>query len=860
MFEDNRDNFDPKDQIEPTEKEDKEIIADSEASDVDDETLDELEKIESGIVPGLKDVEISSEVRSAFLDYAMSVIVARAIPDVRDGFKPVHRRIIFSMNETGMTPDKPHKKSARIVGDVMGKYHPHGDSAIYSTLVRLAQNFSMRYPLVDGHGNFGSIDGDEAAAMRYTEARMSKMALEMVRDIDLNTVDFVDNYDGTEQEPVVLPSRFPNLLVNGTSGIAVGMATNMAPHNLNEVVNAIVAIAHQPDLTPLEIMQNYLSGPDFPTGGFILGRAGIRKAYETGQGSVIMRAKTHVEQMDNGKNRIIVTEIPYQVNKARVIEAIADLVRNKVMEGITDIRDESNSEGIRVVIELRKDIIPEVLLNQLYKNTQLQTSFGIINLCLVNNAPKVLPITDLLKNYLDYQIEIVRKRTEHQLRVADARLHIVEGLLRARDHIDEIVDMIKASATPDEASARLVERFAFSELQVKEILSMTLRRLTGLEEQKLTTEKTNLESSIAKYQSILASRENIQEVVLKELEEIKNKFGDERRTMISNDYADIDDEDLIPVEDIIVSLTKNGYIKRLSPDTFKTQNRGGRGIRGMQTNDDDIVDLLIHTQTHTDVLFFTNKGAVYRLRGYKIPEQSRTSKGIPVQNLLNLDQDEKVKTMLSIDEYVENEYLFFVTAKGVVKRTHLSQFASIRNNGKIAISLLEDDQLLDVKHTNGECLIGIGSSHGKMVKFLESDVRPMGRTARGVRGMSLDKSGRVVGVITSKEGALVLAITNKGYGKMSKADDYRLTKRGTKGVITINATSKNGELVGLRAVNGDEDMLIITSSGIVIRISLNQVNVMSRNTQGVRLIRLDEGQEVSSFTTVNPADEEEIGE
>ena len=857
MFEDNKDNFDPQDQIETTDEKDEEIIADDTLSDTDVETLEE---IESGIVPGLKDVEISGEVRNAFLDYAMSVIVARAIPDVRDGFKPVHRRIIFAMNESGMTPDKPHKKSARIVGDVMGKYHPHGDSAIYSTLVRLAQGFSMRYPLVDGHGNFGSIDGDEAAAMRYTEARMSKMALEMVRDIDLNTVDFVDNYDGTEQEPVVLPSRFPNLLVNGTSGIAVGMATNMAPHNLNEVVNAIVAIAHQPDLTPLEIMQTYLSGPDFPTGGLILGRAGIRKAYETGQGSVIMRAKTHIEQMDNGKNRIVVTEIPYQVNKARVIETIADLVRNKVIEGITDIRDESNSEGIRMVIELRKDIIPEVLLNQLYKNTQLQTSFGIINLCLVNNAPKVLPITELLKNYLDYQVDIVRKRTEHQLKIAEARLHIVEGLLRARDHIDEIVDIIKASATPDEATTRLIERFAFSELQVKEILSMTLRRLTGLEEQKLTTEKANLENSIANYRYILASRENVQEVVLNELEEIKNKFGDERRTIISNDYADIDDEDLIPVEDIIVSLTKNGYIKRLSPDTFKTQNRGGRGIRGMQTNEDDIVDLLIHTQTHTDVLFFTNKGAVYRLRGYKIPEQSRNSKGIPVQNLLNLSQDEKVQTMLSIDNYTEDEYLFFVTVHGIVKRTHLSEFASIRNNGKIAISLLDDDQLLDVKHTSGNCLIGIGSNQGKMVKFLESDVRPMGRTARGVHGMNLPGQGRVVGVTTSKEGSLVLAVTNKGYGKMSKADDYRLTKRGAKGVITINATAKNGELIGLRAVNGDEDMLIITSAGIVIRISLNQVSVMSRNTQGVRLIRLDEGREVSSFTTVNPADEEEIGE
>ncbi|MGI6713791.1 MAG: DNA gyrase subunit A [Bacilli bacterium] len=846
MFVDNHDQFDPKNP---------KLNPDQTEEEID---LDEVERIESGIVPGLKDVDIATEVRGAFLDYAMSVIVARAIPDVRDGFKPVHRRIIHSMNESGMTPDKPHKKSARIVGDVMGKYHPHGDAAIYSTLVRLAQPFSMRYPLVDGHGNFGSIDGDEAAAMRYTEARMSKIVLEMVRDIDLNTVDFTENYDGSEKEPVVLPSRFPNLLVNGTSGIAVGMATNMAPHNLKEVINAIVAIAHDPELTPLEIMQNYLFGPDFPTGGLILGRAGIRKAYETGQGSVIMRAKTHIEPLDNGKNRIVVTEVPYQVNKARVIETIADLVRNKVIEGITDIRDESNSEGIRVVIELRKDIIPEVMLNQLYKNTQLQNSFGIINLCLVNNSPKVLPITELLKNYLEHQIEIIQKRTEHQLQVAEARHHIVQGLLRAREHIDEIVDIIKDSATPDEASNRLIERFEFSDLQVREILNMTLRRLTGLEEQRLENERLNLEASIANYRRILSSRENIQEVVLNELEEIKNRYGDERRTVISNDYADIDDEDLIPEEEIIVSLTKNGYIKRLSPDTFKTQHRGGRGIRGMQTNEDDVVDLLIHTKTHTDVLFFTNRGVVYRLRGYKIPEQSRTAKGIPVQNLLNLEQEEKVRAMMSIDEYSEDEYLFFVTVNGTVKRTRLSEFESIRTNGKIAISLVEGDQLLDVKHTDGNCLIGIGSNHGKMVKFAEEDVRPMGRTARGVRGITLEKGGKAVGATTSNEGNLMLVLTDKGYGKMTKADEYRLTKRGAKGVITINATKKNGELVGLKAVNGDEDVLIITSAGIVIRISLTQVRVMSRNTQGVRLIRLDEGQEVSSFATVNPSDEEEV--
>ncbi|MCH3976939.1 MAG: DNA gyrase subunit A [Bacilli bacterium] len=817
--------------------------------------------IRSGIVGGISNVEVSDEVRSAFLDYSMSVIVSRALPDVRDGFKPVHRRIIYGMNEVGMTPDKPYKKSARIVGDVMGKYHPHGDSAIYSTLVRLAQPFSMRYPLVDGHGNFGSVDGDEAAAMRYTEARLSKIALEMVRDIDQDTVDFMDNYDGTEKEPQVLPSRFPNLLVNGSSGIAVGMATNIPPHNLREVINAVIAIAHDPELSPLEIMTTYLFGPDFPTGGIILGKGGIRKAYETGQGSVVIRSKAHFEELDNGKHRIVVTEIPYIVNKATMIENIANLVKDKVIEGITDIRDESNKEGIRVVIELRRDVIPEVILNQLFKNTQLQTSFGIIMLCLVNNAPKVLPINEVLKEYLNYQIEIIGRRTNHQLQVAMARNHLVQGLLQAINHIDEIVKIIKDSSSPDEATSALIGQFGFSELQTKEILSLTLRRLTGLEEQKLENERNGLEANIAKFQHILESRDNIQEVVISELEEIKAKYGDDRRTELSNDLASIDDEDLIPVEDVIISLTKNGYIKRLSPDTFRTQHRGGRGIKGMATQEDDVVDIIIHTITHSDVLFFTNRGKVYRLRGYQVPEFSRTSKGIPVQNLLQLEKDEKVRSIISLDSanIGEGDHLFFATVNGTIKRTSIAEFASIRQNGKIAISLADGDELLAVKHTNGEAEIALASSKGKLCRFKESDVRSIGRNAMGVKGMDVD-GGKLVGFTTSLEGEYILSVTSRGYGKMSPLVDYRETKRGAKGVITINATEKNGELVGIRAVHGNEDLIIITEAGIVIRISLEQVARTGRNTQGVRIIRLEDNEALSSFAVVDPSDEEEVEE
>ncbi len=819
------------------------------------EDLEEESGIKHGIEAGVHEVEVAHEVKSAFLDYAMSVIVSRAIPDVRDGFKPVHRRIVYGMNETGMTPDKPHKKSARIVGDVMGKYHPHGDSAIYSTLVRLAQPFSMRYTLVDGHGNFGSVDGDEAAAMRYTEARMTKLALEVVRDINQDTVDFVDNYDGTEKEPEVLPSRFPNLLVNGSSGIAVGMATNMPPHNLTETINAIKLVATNPEVTPLEIMEQALFGPDFPTGAMILGKKGIKDAYETGRGSITIRSKAHIEELANGKTKIVIDEIPYQVNKARVIEAIADLARNRVIDGITDIRDESNKEGIRVVVELRKDVIPEVILNNLYKSTQLQTSFGIINLCLVNGAPQVLNVKQLLTYYLDFQVEIIRRRTEHQLAVAEARDHIVIGLIKANENIDEIVQIIKASANTEEATNRLIERFEFTEIQTKEVLSMTLRRLTGLEKEKLLQERETLQINIAKYRLILSTRDNMVAVVLTELDEIKDKFGDVRKTEISNQEANIDDESLIPEEEVIVSITKKGYVKRMSPDDFKTQNRGGKGVKGMKTNQDDLVDMLVHTKTHTDILFFTNFGKVYRLRGHQIPEQQRTGKGMPIVNLLSLDKEENVRAIVSVDDYETDKYLFYVTRLGVVKRTQLKEFSRINQNGKIAINLRDNDQLIDVKVTDGNSLIGIAASNGKMVKFKEDDVRSMGRTAAGVRGISLADDNYVVGVTTSLEGELILALTTNGYGKMSASVDYRLTKRGSKGVTTIKASEKVGNLVGIRAVKGDEDIFLITEAGIVIRISLEQVSVLGRNTQGVKVINLKRNETLSSFAIVDKSDE-----
>ena len=817
-------------------------------------------KIEEGIVAGLKDIDISTEVRSAFLDYSMSVIVSRAIPDVRDGLKPVHRRIIFGMNELGMQSDKPYKKSARIVGDVMGKFHPHGDQAIYSTLVRLAQPFSMRYVLVDGHGNFGSVDGDEAAAMRYTEARMAKMAMEMVKDINADTVDFVDNYDGTEKEPVVLPARFPNLLVNGGSGIAVGMATNMPPHNLREVIAALKAVTKNPDIDVVELMNNYIQGPDFPTGGFILGKGGIRDAFEKGQGSIVIRSKAEIQETEGGKKRIIISEIPYQVNKASMIEAIANLVKEKTVEGITDIRDESNKQGLRVVIEVRRDVIPEVLLNQLYKYTQLQISFGVINLSLVNGVPRVLPLKDMLKHYLDHQVVVLERRTKFQLNKAQDRIHIVEGYLTALDNIDAIVQLLRQSKTTEEARDAMGKKFRLSERQTKEIVEMPLRRLVGMEKLKLQEEKISLDNDIARYQGLLNNRQSVIELIFADLDVIADKFGDDRLTQISNDMSNIDDEDLIPKENVVITLTTNGYIKRMSPETFRTQNRGGRGVKGLSMNENDLVSILVNSRTHTDLLFFSNLGKVYRMRGYQVPEFARTAKGIPVVNLLNLEKSETIRSIISVDAYDDGHFLFFTTLKGVVKRTAIKEFSLIRQNGKIAITLREGDQLYDVKQTNGEQVIGIASSKGKMVTFPETEVRSMGRGAAGVRGMNLS-GGDVVGVSMSQEGQNILVVTTKGYGKKTSLEEYRATHRGAKGVLTISSSEgkieKIGNLIAMKAVKGDEDLIVITKSGVVIRISLTQVKATSRSTQGVRIIRLEEQERVSTVAVVEPSTNDE---
>ena len=812
-------------------------------------------EIQSGIAAGLSDTDLSQLVRDSFLDYAMSVIVARAIPDVRDGCKPVHRRVIYGMHVTGMFPGTPFKKSARIVGDVMGKYHPHGDAAIYSTLVRLAQPFAMRYTLVDGHGNFGSVDGDEPAAMRYTEARMTKLATEMVRDLNCNTVNMIDNYDGTEVEPEVLPSRFPNILVNGSNGIAVGMATYIPTHNLGETIDAVVAVARNPEITPLEIMQDYLFGPDFSTGATILGRTGIKDYFETGTGSIVIRSKAEIKENEkSGKKQIIITEIPYQVNKANMIESMAHLVRDKVIDGITDIRDESSKGNVRIVIDVRHDAIPEVILNQLYKMTQLQTSMGIIMLCLVDGAPKILPITEILKHYLDFQVEVVERRTKFLLAKDEARDHIVCGLLKAIANIDEIVDTIKESATPEDATKALMSQFGFSEEQTAAILAMTLRRLTGLEEGKLEDERRELEKNISKYHYILESRDHIVDVVVEELLEIKEKYSDERKTDISDEAATIEDEALIPEKEIVITLSKNNYVKRMELNTFRTQNRGGRGVKGAALHDEDEISIMHKTRTHVDVLFFSNLGRVYKLRGYQIPEGSRISKGIPIQNLLPLEKGEKIMSIISVWNYEEGRFLFFATKDGLVKRTSVKEFESVRKNGKIAISLRENDSLLDVKYTKGSEIICLASNKGKLVKFNENQARPLGRTASGVKGIELDAGAQVIGMTTSLEGNYILVITTRGFGKMSEISEYRETKRGAKGVTTVNATVKTGKLVAMRAVEGDEDLMMVTNGGTVIRIPLEQVKVAHRVTQGVKVIRLDDDKQRVSSITVVPRD------
>ncbi len=808
---------------------------------------------------GIKKRSLTKEMKQSFINYAMSVIVQRALPDVRDGLKPVQRRIVHGMNELGCYSDKPYKKSARIVGEVMGKYHPHGDSSIYEALVRMAQDFSYRYMLVDGHGNFGSIDGDGAAAQRYTEARMSKISMEMVRDINKDTVNFIPNYDGEESEPEVMPSRFPNLLVNGTTGIAVGMATNIPPHNLGEVIDAILAVSHNPDITILELMENYIQGPDFPTGAYILGKSAIKKAYETGNGLIVMRAKTDIIDIHGGKKAIVVTEIPYMVNKARLIEKMAEHVKEKRIEGITEIRDESNREGIRIMIELRKDVQPEVILNQLFKLTSLQTTFGVNSIALVNNQPQTLNLKQMITYYLDHQEEVIRRRTAYDLKKAEDRAHILDGLKRALDQIDAIIELIRSSRTTEIIQQRLMDEFNMSDRQAKAIREMQLQRLAGLEREKIENELKQLLEFIADLKDILANRERILEIIEKELLEIKAKFADKRRTEIIQGTFDLEDEDLIPVEDVIISLTSNGYVKRMPVDTYKTQNRGGRGIKGMGTNEDDIVDALIHMSTHDDLLFFTNFGKVYRLKGYNIPEFGRTAKGLPVVNLLNLDKDESVKSMISIHkediDEDKNLYLFFVTLNGLVKKTSIEEFKNIRQSGKIAINLKDEDQLVAVKLTQENEEILVAASNGKLIRFNENDVRPMGRTASGVKGINVDGS-HVVGMTTNGEGQYIMAISENGYGKMSPIEDYRESHRGGKGVKTINTTEKTGQLVALRAVNGDEDLLIMTSEGIMIRLPMEQVKLAGRNTQGVRLIKVAEGSTVSSVEVVDKSEEE----
>ncbi|EHA6092760.1 DNA gyrase subunit A [Staphylococcus pseudintermedius] len=803
---------------------------------------------------------ISKEMRESFLDYAMSVIVSRALPDVRDGLKPVHRRILYGLNEQGMTPDKPYKKSARIVGDVMGKYHPHGDSSIYEAMVRMAQDFSYRYPLVDGQGNFGSMDGDGAAAMRYTEARMTKLALELLRDINKDTIDFIDNYDGNEREPSVLPSRFPNLLVNGTSGIAVGMATNIPPHNMREVIDGVLSLSHNPDITISELMED-IQGPDFPTAGLILGKSGIRRAYETGRGSVIMRAKAEIESRGGGRDRIVVTEIPFQVNKARMIEKIAELVRDKKIDGITDLRDETSLRtGVRVVIDVRKDANASVILNNLYKQTPLQTSFGVNMIALVNGRPQLINLKQALYHYLEHQKEVVRRRTEYNLRKAKDRAHILEGLRIALDHIDEIITIIRESETDKVAMESLQSRFALSERQAQAILDMRLRRLTGLERDKIEQEYNDLIAYIAELEAILADEEKLLELVREELTEIKEKFGDDRRTEIQLGGIDqLEDEDLIPEEQIVITLSHNNYIKRLPASTYRAQNRGGRGVQGMNTLDDDFVSQLVTTSTHDQVLFFTNKGRVYKLKGYEVPELSRQSKGIPIVNVIELDQDEVISTMIAVKDLdSEEDFLVFVTKKGLIKRSALSNFNRINRNGKIAIKFRDDDELIAVRLTDGEKHILIGTAQASLIRFKETDVRAMSRIAAGVKGIRLRDGDEVIGLDVADDDNQdeILVVTEKGYGKRTSIEDYRLSNRGGMGVKTAKLTERNGRLVCITTVEGDEDLMVVTNQGVIIRMEVSNISVNGRMAQGVRLIRLDEEQYVSTVAKVKKEPED----
>ena len=817
---------------------------------------DFMEFDESNFDPGhITETELTKEIRRDFLEYSMSVIVSRALPDVRDGLKPVQRRILYSMHEMNIGPDKAYRKSARIVGDTMGKYHPHGDSSIYGALVYLAQPWNMRTVLVDGHGNFGSMDGDDPAAMRYTEARMSKIAVEMLRDLEKDTVDMVDNYDGQEKEPTVLPSRYPNLIVNGSSGIAVGMATNVAPHNLGETIDGIFAVMDNPEITATELM-NYMKGPDFPTGAYILGRSGIRQAFETGRGSVIMRAKTKIEEMPNGKSRIVVYELPYMVNKASLVERIATLVRDKVIEGITDLRDESNMDGIRVVIELRKDVQPDVMLNQLYRSTPLQSNFGVNNVVLFNGVPRQASMIDLLKGYIAFQDEVIVRRTQFDLKKAQDRAHILEGLRIAVDNLDAIIHTIRDSRDPNEAMPRLMEGFGLDEIQAKAILDMQFRRLTGLEREKIENEYQDLLIKIADFQDILSNHARVLQIIRDGLSEVKAKFNDPRRSEIIDAIADVEDEDLIPVENIIITLSSNGYIKRLTTDTYHVQNRGGKGIKGMELHKDDIIDQFISMSTHDHLLVFTDKGKVYRIKGYNVPEFSRTSKGIPAINLISMDKTENIRALVPYSKEHDSKFLFFVTKQGIIKRTTFDEYENINKNGKIAIKLNEDDELAFVRSTDGNAEIIIAGSNGKAVRFQENTVRPLGRTARGVKGFNVD-GGYVIGLATNLEGEYILTITENGFGKKSALVDYRMTRRGARGVKTVNVTEKSGKLVCMRAVRGDEDCMIMTAGGIVIRISLNQVSVYSRSAQGVKVINVKDDI-VSSVAILEPEEDSEV--
>lgn len=804
----------------------------------------------------MKEVNISSEMREDFLSYSMSVIIDRALPDVKDGMKPVHRRVIWAMYDAGFTPDKQHVKSANIVGEVMGKYHPHGDTAIYDTMVRMAQPFSYRYPLVDGHGNFGSLDGDGAAAMRYTEARMSKISLELVSDIKKETIDWRDNYDARHKEPVVLPSRFPNLLVNGSMGIAVGMATNMPTHNLGESIDAIIAVMENPDISVVDLM-NIIPGPDFPTGGYIVGRGGIKSAYETGKGSIIMRSKVLVEDLPGNKHKLVIKEIPYLVNKQVMYDKIHELAKEKVIEGISDMKDLSNDRnGIRIEIELKKDVQAEVVLNQLYKLTPVQSSFGVNNNVLVNNVPMLLSLKEIINLYVDHQIDVIKRRTAFDLREDEKRAHILEGLKIALDNIDRIVEIIKSSRTDEEILTKFKDEFDIDEKQGEAILSMQLRRLSGLSYEKICAELDELYKEIIDLKDILANHSRVLDIIKTELTVIKDKYNDPRRTEIIDGEIDVDDEDLISVEDVIISLSSNGYIKRLPVNTYKTQNRGGRGIKGMTLNEDDIIDQNITMSTHDHLLLFTNKGKVYRVKGYKIPESSRNGKGIPVINIINIEKDEKVTALVPINrEWEIKGYLFFVTKNGLCKRVEAKEFESIRQSGKIAITMKEDDELVTVKPTLGDEEIIIAASNGKAVRFDERGVRAMGRNASGVRGMNVDGS-TVIGACTSKEGAQILVVSKYGYGKKTPVEEYRITSRGAKGVKTININESNGELVALKAVNGDEDALIMRNDGVIIRISLSNVSTLGRVTKGVRLIKPEENTYVKTVTLMDHQDEE----